>query len=291
MTFQVSSQIRSNKAYLTNTQYLKGIYRLAGCLLLLDKKQKPYWKMQFSGVYGTICMYMFKQPRDIESLGHGAFVAIEASVKRFGSKHYLEINNLKKMDNNQVTGRDALCHLPANVCSKKDDLFRLNNVLSMIEDRSLLHFISDVIVPMDICVPFLQAPASLNYHHNYSGGLLSHTVEVAEIVSTLPLQTQIEKDLAITGAILHDIGKVKSLDARMKRLETGKWVDHCALTLEVCAYGLSNLEKRNSVFANVLRHTWTCASPGARYGYQPKTAVAEAVQMADRFSAKNRLGD
>jgi 3'-5' exoribonuclease len=139
---------------------------------------------------------------------------------------------------------------------------------------------------MDICIPFFQAPASLNHHHNYAGGLLAHTVEVAEIVSTLPLKTQIEKDLAITGAILHDIGKVKSLDGRMKRLETGHWVDHSALTLEICAFGLSNLERKNSLFTNILRNVWTCASPGARYGYQPITPIAEAVQIADRFSAK-----
>ena len=276
-------------ADLFKAQFISGIYRLAGCLLLLDKKQRPYWKMQFSDIHGTICMYMFNQPSEIENLGHGAFVEIDGIVKRYGKQQYIEITDLKKADNKLITDKQALSHLPANYCVNKDDLFRLHRILSMIESRSLLHFIADVIVPMDICIPFLQAPASLNYHHNYSGGLLAHTVEVAEIVSTLPLKTQIEKDLAITGAILHDIGKVKSLDGRMKRLETGQWVDHSALTLEICAHGLSKLEKKNSLYANMLRHTWTCASPGARYGYQPKTAVAEAVQMADRFSAKCEL--
>jgi len=271
---------------LLQAQFLYGIYCLAGFLLLLDRKQRPYWKMQFSDIHGSIFMYMFTQPSDIENLGHGAFVELTAEVKNYGNKHYIEILTLKKTSNNQVVDQVALSNLPAKYCHNIDSLKRFHHVLTMIENKSLLHFIADVIVPMDICVPFFQAPASLNYHHNYSGGLFDHTVEVAEIVSTLLLQTQIEKELAITGAIFHDIGKVKSLDSRMKRLETGQWVDHSALTLEICAQGLSKLEQNNSLFSNILRNTWTCASPGARYGYQPKTAVAEAVQMADRFSAK-----
>jgi len=106
---------------------------------------------------------------------------------------------------------------------------------------------------------------------------------VAEIVADLPLKTQVETNLSIVGALLHDIGKIKSLDGRMKRLETGKWVDHSALTLEVCASALATLEKCNSLFANILRHTWTCATPGVRYGYKANSAVAKAVMLADGF--------
>ena len=43
---------------------------------------------------------------------------------------------------------------------------------------------------------------------------LEHCVEVAEIVASLPLKTQTEIDLVITGAVLHDIGKIKSMDCR-----------------------------------------------------------------------------
>lgn len=271
---------------LLQTQFIYGIYRLAGCLLLLDKKQRPYWKMQFSDIHGSIFMYMFTQPNDLENLGHGAFVELTGEVKNYGKQRYIEIVTLKKAINHKVSAKISLANLPSNHCHNLASLKRFHHVLTMVENESLLHFIADVISPMGICVPFFQAPASLNYHHNYSGGLFDHTVEVAEIVSTLPLQTQIEKELAITGAIFHDIGKVKSIDSRMKRLETGKWVDHSALTLEICAQGLSKLEQHNSLFSNILRNTWTCASPGSRYGYQPKTAVAEAVQMADKFSAK-----
>ena len=79
------------------------------------------------------------------------------------------------------------------------------------------------------------------------------------------------------------------MNGRMQRMETGKWVDHGAMTLEICSSALMSLGKYNSLFANVLRHIWTCKSPGARYGYESKLAIADAVQLADRFSAKNAV--
>lgn len=270
---------------LFNHKTINGTYRLAGCLLQLDRNNKPYWKLQFSDVFGTICMYMFSQPDAIENLGHGAFIEVNGVIKKFNGRSYIEVQNLQKVNYDQVSDQIALMNLPNFYCAKQADLFRLHQLLMIIQSKSLLHFIANVIVPIDICIPFFQAPASLNHHHNFYGGLLAHTVEVAEIVSTLPFKTQVEKDLAITGAILHDIGKIKSLSGQMKRLETGKWVDHSDLTLEICSAALSNLERQNSLFANMLRHIWTCATPGSRYGYKSLTPVAESVQLADRFSA------
>ena len=272
---------------LLNMQFIHGIYRLAGCLLLLDKKQRPYWKMQFSDLHGTICMYMFTPPSGLEELGHGAFVEVKGAVKNHGKQRYIEITELNKTDQQELSSQVALSNLPETYCVPNQNLSRLNGVLSKIDSQPLQKFMADVLVPLDVCIPFFQAPASLNHHHNYPGGLLEHSLEVAEIVADLPLKTQVETELSIVGALLHDIGKIKSLDGRMIRLETGKWVDHSALTLEICANGLANLEKNNSLFANILRHTWACATPGARYGYKANSPVAEAVMLADGFSAKN----
>ena len=72
-------------------------------------------------------------------------------------------------------------------------------------------------------------------------------------------------------------------------MEKGKWVDHGELTLEICSKAQSKLEKTNSLFANILRHIWTCKPPGASYGYKSKLAIADAVQLADRFSVRNAV--
>ena len=61
---------------------------------------------------------------------------------------------------------------------------------------------------------FRAMPAAKYHHHAYRHGLLDHSVAVAQLVSaaavTLP---SIDRDLAVTGALLHDIGKIEAYEA------------------------------------------------------------------------------
>jgi 3'-5' exoribonuclease len=58
---------------------------------------------------------------------------------------------------------------------------------------------------------FREAPAAKHYHQAYRGGLLEHTLSVAQGVSaTAALFPGIDRDVAVTGAILHDIGKTEA---------------------------------------------------------------------------------
>lgn len=66
--------------------------------------------------------------------------------------------------------------------------------------------------------PFLSAftknPAGMKMHHAYCGGLLKHSVDVAELALAMARSVgNVNKDLVITGALLHDIGKVKEISA------------------------------------------------------------------------------
>ncbi|MGH8017476.1 MAG: 3'-5' exoribonuclease YhaM family protein [Opitutaceae bacterium] len=59
-----------------------------------------------------------------------------------------------------------------------------------------------------VAATFYTAPAAVAMHHAYRGGLLEHTVHVARnCIALLPLYSEVHYDLALAGAILHDIGK------------------------------------------------------------------------------------
>lgn len=61
---------------------------------------------------------------------------------------------------------------------------------------------------------FLTEPAACNKHHNYPGGLLDHSICVADVVNNIYLQYKLigverfNRDIAIAGALLHDVGKL-----------------------------------------------------------------------------------
>ncbi len=89
---------------------------------------------------------------------------------------------------------------------------------------------------------FCESPAAAFHHHNYSGGLLEHTLEVwdlAQSVSAL-YAGRLDREMLLAGAALHDVGKVNSyrlVAGVSRRTEVGELLDH----LFVSASMVSNL--------------------------------------------------
>jgi len=131
-------------------------------------------------------------------------------------------------------------------------------------------------------------PASLNYHHNCTGGLLEHSIECARIIRDLSIFPQQDRELGITAALLHDIGKIKTIGIDFTRPEIGKAIDHEAITLELGSSALATLDRDYPRLGINLRHILTCRSL-RRWGHEPKLPIAHAVQLADRLSSDKSL--
>jgi 3'-5' exoribonuclease len=59
---------------------------------------------------------------------------------------------------------------------------------------------------------YAKAPAGKSWHHSYIHGLLEHTLEIIKICDLMcDLHPEINRDLLISGAMLHDIGKIEEL--------------------------------------------------------------------------------
>lgn len=167
----------------------------------------------------------------------------------------------------------------------EDSLEKLIALRGTIQSTSLARFLDVLFSDPEIAIPFIEVPASINHHHSFKGGLLTHSVEAALISNQFKYKNSNERDIAIVATLLHDIGKIKSYRTLCRTSNLGKLVSHDHLTLEVCAGALKILDKDWPDAANTLRHIWTCASPGSRYGFQPSTPLASIVKFADKFSA------
>lgn len=175
-----------------------------------------------------------------------------------------------------------------NINQKDSEKFNLNKLMALIQSihsPSLTKFLGSIFGDEEIMSSFLKKPASTEHHHNYVGGLMEHSIEVAEIATLQRYDSTEERDITVVAALLHDIGKTKSYTTKMKTTNLGKMVGHDQLTLEVCAAALKGLDRDWPDAANALRHIWTCSSPGSRYGFQSCTPLANIVRFADKYSA------
>src|SRR5580692_8324415 len=67
---------------------------------------------------------------------------------------------------------------------------------------------------------FRVAPAAKHYHHAYVHGLLEHSLSVAQAVSALSsIFPGVNRDIALTGALLHDIGKLDAYENNGRQIE------------------------------------------------------------------------
>jgi hypothetical protein len=101
---------------------------------------------------------------------------------------------------------DGLTHLPDIICPVTDVVLRIKALIAGINTAPLHAFVRNVFQRRDISNSFWIMPASGRDHHSYPGGLAVHSQEVADDLSGHFGLSDLELDLGIAGAILHDIG-------------------------------------------------------------------------------------
>jgi len=88
----------------------------------------------------------------------------------------------------------------------------LLEILRAVKDKHLRLLIKEFVEDRPLVLAFKKAPASMQLHHPFVGGLLEHTLNVARAArALLALYPKLNADLVLTGVFLHDIGKAAEL--------------------------------------------------------------------------------
>jgi 3'-5' exoribonuclease len=169
----------------------------------------------------------------------------------------------------------------------------LINTIQEIENKELQLILSTIFEDEAFFEKFITAPAAKKHHHNYKGGLLVHTNEVVEICKTIAnIYEDIDKDLLLTGAILHDIGKVETYDYSSEIIEinyNGYMLEHLFISGCIVEKHLNSLEISEKLKVKLL-HLIISHHGKVELGWSssidPKTPEAIALHHADDMSAK-----
>lgn len=264
----------------------KGDYFLTGFVTKVDGQKNMYVEIAISDATGTQVLYCRDNSCVQGDIQPNSMVHVEGRVERVGKRPYLSCKYIATSERSGLFFRNLL-QLPASLCRDPIALGRLIRLIDSIGMKELKTFVTDVILQPDVALKYLTCPASIKYHHNYAGGLLDHSLEVATNFAATKPAKSIQHDLAIVAGLLHDIGKTRTLTPDLTLTDVGMMADHDSLILEVCSGPLARLSQVNAWSANQLRHAWTCSTPGSRYGLKPKTELAKQLQQHDRDSAFN----
>ena len=138
---------------------------------------------------------------------------------------------------------------------------------------------------------FAQAPAARRIHHAYRAGLIEHTLEVLTICQTvLRIFPQVDKDLLLAAALLHDIGKVREYEWQTKTdlTDEGRLLGHIVIGDEMVSEAIRTMPDFPPELARRLRHTLVAHHGELEWGSprRPKTLEAIALHHIENLDAQ-----
>ena len=147
----------------------------------------------------------------------------------------------------------------------------------------------------DFVKMYISSPSAMTHHHNYVGGNLEHTIGVLRLCKSISeMYTGINKDLVITGAILHDVGKLKEYisKASIEKTDEGNFIGHIVIGDRWVKEKIDVLRKKGQNFDKELENKicHILLSHHGKYEYgsprMPKTIEAMVVHAADMMDSQ-----
>ncbi|MCE5203363.1 MAG: HD domain-containing protein [Actinomycetia bacterium] len=176
---------------------------------------------------GSMPAVMFRPTQVAQSVPSGTVVAIKGVVTRYRGVQRVLVKAMEPVDDYDRTDL-----IPGTTRDTHELLAELRSLIHSVEDPLLARVLRAVFRDKEFVNRFTQCPGSISRHHAYIGGLLEHTVSVATMCRHVAtLYPDLDVDLLVTGAILHDIGKVDEIafDTAIEMTSTGRLIGHVLL--------------------------------------------------------------
>ncbi|HUS69148.1 MAG TPA: HD domain-containing protein, partial [Anaerolineae bacterium] len=259
------------------------VYLLAESRVDKTRKGDPYLRATLADSTGRLEARSWNlTPEVMEQLEVGSGVRIYGTVEEYpaGSRQ-VRIERLQP-----VEIQDFSRFLPQAKRDREEMRQELLQVRAQIKHPYLSRLLDRLFGDEEFEATFSRAPAAKRYHHACIGGLLEHTLAVVRLCSFVAHEhTEIHRDLLLTAAILHDVGKATSytLGPVLDLTEEGRLINHVAQGALAVQTAIDSLEGfpqnlRNRLLHAILAHHGALerGSPVA-----PQTMEALALHHAD----------
>jgi len=268
--------------------------------LASDKQLRPnrsgnlYLQLELSDRTGAIGTRMWNASEGVyKSFNNGDYVRVEGTTQLFQGALQLIATRLAKVDPAEVN-EDDFTPLPGVAVDKL--VLRLGEILRDMSNPHLRNLTECFLLDEPLIEKLTQAPAGIKNHHAYHGGLLEHVVNLMEVVLRIsPCYPQIDRDLLLTGAFLHDIGKIDELSYQrdLSYTDEGQLIGHPVMALAMLETKVREAEKLAGEpipRETVLRIKHMLVSHHGQYDYGapklPMTLEAVALYYLDSLDAR-----
>lgn len=271
-------------------KHVSDVYLCKNRQVCLTKSGKEYGNVILQDKTGTIDAKIW----DLNSPGIGNFesmdyVFIDADVTVFQNSNQLNIKRARKAEEGEYVPGDYLPVSTKDIGLMYEELLGFIRSLKNPYLKKLLEsfFVEDAA----FAKAFQFHSAAKSVHHGFVGGLLEHTLSVVKLcdyyAGYYPL---INRDLLLTAAMFHDVGKTKELSAFPENdyTDDGQLLGHIIIGTEMISERMKTIPGFPEKTATELKHCILAHHGELEYGSPKKPAIIEALALnfADNTDAK-----
>lgn len=268
---------------------ISSIYLCKNKRNLQTKAGKTYYSMSLNDKTGSVDAKIWDINNGIEHFDSMDYIQVDAQVISYQGALQLNVRRVRKASEGEYDPADYMPYTTKNIDEMYKELVGLINSVKDVHLNKLLNslFVED----KDFAKRFRMHSAAKTMHHNFVGGLLEHSLSVAKMCDYYTTQYPIlKRDLLITAAICHDIGKIDEISQFPENdyTDEGQLIGHIVKGVIIIEEKIKQIEGFSEVTANELKHCILAHHGELEYGSPKKPALVEAVALAfaDNTDAK-----
>jgi 3'-5' exoribonuclease len=198
------------------------------------KSGEPYLALTLGDRSGQIEAKMWDNVEEaIDAFEQDDFVKVKGLLNKYKNRFQITIHKLRRLGETEVDFSD---YLPKTTKDIGELWQTLAGFVAAFRDPYLRALIEAFMADPEIAEAYRNAPAAKTLHHAYIGGLLDHVVSLFRTCDLVSRNyPQINRDLLLAGAFLHDIGKIYELTYNRSFSYTtrGQLLGHMVIELEM----------------------------------------------------------
>ena len=256
----------------------------------VTKNGKPYENVILQDKTGTIDAKVWEP----DSAGLGEYDALDyiqsvGDVNSFQGALQVSVKRIRVCQEGEYDPAD---YLPVSKKGIEPMYQELTGFIDSIENSSLKTLLQNLFIRDEKFVKsFKNSSAAKTVHHSFVGGLLEHTLSVVKLCDYYcRMYPLLNRDLLLSAALCHDIGKTRELSAfpRNDYTDAGQFLGHIVIGVEMVGEKIREIEGFPELLSAELKHCILSHHGEFEFGSPKKPAIMEAAALnfADNTDAK-----
>ncbi len=277
---------------LRDGEMVSEVYLCKNKIVGKTKGGKTYYSLQLADSSGMMDGKIWELNNGIEHFESMDFVKLDGQVTTYNNTLQLNIRKIRTAQDGEYDIND---YMP---CTKKDIDQMYNELMQLVQSLEKPYYkqlLTNIFADdKEMADAFRRHSAAKSIHHGFVGGLLEHTLSVTKLCDYYTTQYPVlNRDLLLTAAMLHDIGKIYELSAFPENdyTDAGQLLGHIVMGAMIVRDRIREIPDFPGREGNELEHCILAHHGEMEFGSPKKPALIEALALsfADNTDAKLQI--